>query len=144
MTFNIFKSPDIPPQYFEKSESIFKETKPTITQRQPKKAMPTTGDKLKTDSRGGIYKETDYETCEWTRLGAQVAIENKSPDLCHRDFEEIEAQSLKVNFAITIKPMWAAGVKIADIVKSNRGAALFSKRNLEKYWAIFNRSHSPK
>src|SRR5574343_757230 len=141
---SLFKSPDNTPSVqFEKTESIFKETTKTPAQRQKKPIREIVNDNVKTYSNGTAFKEIDKEACEWNRIDTITDIENRSNDLTYEDIQEIKTQGLKVNVAIILKAIWARGATISDAVKATNGKRYFGRRSIEKYWSIFNRSHSP-
>lgn len=140
---NILKLPDSNPSVtFEKTGSIFKETIPEI-KRQRKQYRDYEADNTKTYKGGKVFKETDKKTCEWTLMQTPTDIENRSSDLNAKDIQCLESSGLKINLAVILKPIWATGMSAGETAKINRGKRYYSVRNLEKYWAIFNKNSYP-
>ena len=137
---NLFKILQLPDE-----AATTQETRPPLVipkKIQPQRQVHRQSDDIKTYSNGTTYKKSDNHECEWiqTKVGGDNRL--KSYDLTQQDFEAITEGRLKVNIAIALKALWAAGSSIGDVVKLKRGERYYSRRNIEKYWAIFNR-HSP-
>ena len=132
------KSP--PPQYEESPLSkLLKQEKPKPLSRKPTVEKP----KGKFYSNGSTAKiKADGE---WEIIKPKSDDWDRSNDLTAADIDDIREAHLKVNVAIILKNCWANGCSIGEVEKLRRGERNFSRRNIEKYWAIFNRNNpSPK
>lgn len=138
---NFFKILQLPDE-----AATTQETRPPLvipTKIQPQRQVYRQRDDIKTYSNGTSYKKSDKHECEWIQTKVHDDNGYRSSDLTEKDFNDIRAQGLKVNVAISLKALWSAGASIGDVVKQKRGERYYSRRNIEKYWAIFNRNSPP-
>ncbi len=138
---NLFKILQLPDE-----AATTQETRPPLVippKIQPPRQVHRQRDDIKTYSNGKSYKKSDNHECEWNLTKNNNDNEYRSSDLVEKDFQDIRAHGLKVNVAISLKELWSAGASIGEVVKQKRGERFYSRRNIEKYWAIFNRNSPP-
>jgi oxalate decarboxylase/phosphoglucose isomerase-like protein (cupin superfamily) len=133
------KEPELPPPQYQPPVSPF--FKPKVVEKvqtqQEKQEIPKG---LRTFSNGSAFKPNEKDTDEWLLYSPKTSYV-RSKDLNQNDIQEIVAKRLKLSVAIIIKNLWASGASIGQLYKLKRGEAHFSKRNIEKYYAIFNRNN---